>query len=70
MDYKTGIGADDDELRKRYALQASVYAYALLSSGFANEVELVFVHPEAALKEITYVYTAGDVSALASAICE
>ena len=70
VDYKTGIGADDDELRKRYALQASVYAYALLSSGFANEVELVFVHPEAALKEITYVYTAGDVSALASAICE
>ena len=70
VDYKTGIGADDDELRKRYALQASVYAYALLSSGFAKEVELVFVHPEAALKEITYVYTAGDVSALASAICE
>ncbi len=70
VDYKTGVGADDDELRKRYALQASVYAYALLSSGFANEVELVFVHPEAALKEIVYVFTADDVPALASAICE
>ncbi len=70
VDYKTGKGAPEAQLRERYKLQASVYAYALLQSGFANQVEIVFTHPEAALKEVRFSYAACDTASLAASICE
>ncbi len=70
VDYKTGVGASESVLRERYALQASVYAYAMLKSGMASRVELVFVHPEAALAQIRYEYALDDLEPLAAAICE
>lgn len=70
IDYKTGVGADEVELRERYALQASVYAYAVLATQTAQSVELVFVHPELELEEIRYAYTRDDLAALQDAICQ
>ena len=69
VDYKTGVGAEDEELRERYALQAAVYAYAVLTTGAVDEVELVFVHPELRLREIRYAYTRSELPVLRELIC-
>lgn len=63
IDYKTGFSGTQDELQQRYALQAAVYAFALLSSGL-QQVELAFVRPEAGMQELCYSYSAGDLPGL------
>lgn len=68
LDYKTGFSGEPEELRQRYALQAAVYAYALLSSGDYEQVELVFVRPEAGMQELSYTYTAAQLGELAALI--
>lgn len=47
IDYKTGTGGQDDDLHARYELQAQCYAYALLSAGSCEHVDMAFVRPEA-----------------------
>lgn len=70
IDYKTGTSAqgDAETLRERYTLQAQCYAYALLSSGSCEHVELAFVRPEAHMEEIVFEFGTEDVPALAAAI--
>lgn len=68
VDYKTGAGGSLDELQECYKLQASVYAYAVLASRTAEAVELAFVHPEAHLLEVTYVFEKNDLPSLVAEI--
>lgn len=45
IDYKTGTSGQGEDLHERYALQAQCYAYALLSSGACEHVDMAFVRP-------------------------
>lgn len=67
VDYKTGFSGTGEELQERYALQAAVYAFALLSSGL-ERVELAFVRPEAGMQELCYSYSAQQLPQLAAQI--
>ncbi|MGN0072686.1 MAG: UvrD-helicase domain-containing protein [Coriobacteriales bacterium] len=67
IDYKTGVSGGGEELRQRYALQAAVYAFALLSGGL-EQVELAFVRPEAGMQELCYSYSAQQLPQLAAQI--
>ena len=68
IDYKTGFSGAQGELQQRYALQAAVYAYALLSGAGLQQVELAFVRPEAGMQELCYSYSAGQLPQLAAQI--
>ena len=68
IDYKTGVSGQGEDLHERYELQAKCYAYAVLSSGAASAVDLVFVRPEAGLEEVCFSFTADQIDELASAI--
>lgn len=68
VDYKTGTSGQDEDLHERYALQAQCYAYALMSSGACEHVDMVFVRPEAGMQEVTFSFDAGDVPTLAQGI--
>ena len=65
IDYKTGTSGQDEDLHERYALQAQCYAYALLSSGTCEHVDMAFVRPEAGMQEVTFSFDAGDAPTLA-----
>lgn len=64
IDYKTGTSGEPDELQDRYKLQASVYAYSVLSAGLSEEVELVFLRIEDGMKPTTYMWRASDLDTL------
>ena len=64
IDYKTGTSGTDDELHDRYLLQATVYAYAVLSAGLCKKVELAFLRIEDEMKPTTYEWQASDLNAL------
>ncbi len=64
IDYKTGTSGTDSELHDRYLLQASVYAYAVLSAGLCEKVELVFLRIEDEMKPTTFVWQASDLNTL------
>lgn len=68
VDYKTGTSGQDEDLHERYALQAQCYAYALLSSGVCEHVDMVFVRPEAGMQEVTFSFDAIDAPTLAQRI--
>ena len=68
IDYKTGTSGQGEDLHERYALQAQCYAYALLSSGACEHVDMAFVRPEAGMQEVAFSFDAGDVPALAQHI--
>ena len=70
LDYKTGCSGNPEELRQRYALQAAVYAYALLSGGSYEQVELVFVRPETGMQELSYSYSTAQLGELAALIAD
>lgn len=64
VDYKTGTSGRGDELVERYALQASIYAYAALREG-CGSVEIVFARLQdlderGMPREIAYAFTAAD----------
>ena len=65
VDYKTGVsGAGAEELRQRYELQASCYAYAVLATETCTSVRLEFVRPEDGMAQIGYAFTAADLPTL------
>lgn len=66
IDYKTGTSGQGEELRERYALQAHCYAYALLSSGVCESVELAFVRPQDNMEEVTFAFAVADLGDLAN----
>lgn len=68
IDYKTGTSGQGEDLHERYALQAQCYAYALLSSGACEHVDMAFVRPEADMQEVTFAFDASDVPTLAQHI--
>lgn len=68
IDYKTGTGGQDDDLHARYELQAQCYAYALLSAGSCEHVDMVFVRPEADMQEVRFAFDASDIPVLAQRI--
>ena len=68
IDYKTGTSGQGEDLHERYALQAHCYAYALLSASVCDAVELVFVRPEANMKEIAFSFSKEDIETLAQSI--
>lgn len=68
IDYKTGTSGQGEDLHERYSLQAHCYAYALLSSGMYDVVELVFVRPEANMEEIAFSFSKEDIETLAQSI--
>lgn len=70
IDYKTGTSGQGEDLHERYALQARCYAYALLSSGTCEHVDMAFVRPEADMEEVCFGFDASDVPALAQKILE
>ena len=70
IDYKTGTSGEDGELRERYALQAACYCYALLKTGVASRVEMVFVRPEVGMQEVVFTYSVEDMPALEDIILQ
>ena len=68
IDYKTGTSGQGEDLHERYSLQAHCYAYALLSSGVCDVVELVFVRPEMNMEEIAFSFSREDIETLAQSI--
>ena len=68
IDYKTGSSDQGKDLHSRYALQAHCYAYALLSSGVCDKVELVFVRPEVNMEETVFSFSRDDIEALMQSI--
>ena len=68
IDYKTGTSGQGEDLHERYALQAQCYAYALLSSGACEHVDMAFVRPEANMEEVLFSFDASDAPALAQKI--
>lgn len=70
VDYKTGESGTEEELRERYRLQASCYAYAALSSAACDDVELSFVRPEVGMEQIRYRFSSGDLDGLKARILE
>lgn len=68
IDYKTGTSGQGEDLHERYALQAQCYAYALLSSGACEHVDMAFVRPEANMEEVTFSFDAIDAPTLAQRI--
>lgn len=65
---QNGHGGQDDDLHARYELQAQCYAYALLSAGSCEHVDMAFVRPEADMQEVRFAFDASDIPALAQRI--
>lgn len=65
---KRARAGQDDDLHARYELQAQCYAYALLSAGSCEHVDMVFVRPEADMQEVRFAFDASDIPVLAQRI--
>lgn len=68
VDYKTGTSGAGEDLHGRYRLQASCYAYAVLSAGVADAVDVVFVRVEADMEQVRFGFDASQLDELADFI--
>lgn len=64
VDYKTGVSGEGEDLHDRYRLQACCYAYAVLSSGVADVVDVTFVRVEAAMEQVEFSFSAAQLDEL------
>ena len=68
VDYKTGVSGEGEDLHDRYRLQACCYAYAVLSSGAADAVDVSFVRVEAGMEQVEFSFSAAQLDELADFI--